>query len=122
MPDLRWYERAWAWLKKWGSWLLGGLATALLVVLTGGWWLRHQRQQLAAAKDEAAIAEARAQVKKLEAVRVEVEKRVGEKDEAIVAIDAQIREQKLKVVAAADAGEDLSDEELAARFREILGD
>lgn len=112
---------AWAWLKKWGSWLLGGLVTVLLVVLTGGWWLRHQRQKTQRAQDEATIAEARAEVRRLEAVRREVEKRVGEKDEAIQHIDAQIREQQRRVVSAAGAGEGLDDDELAARFREVLG-
>lgn len=121
MPDAPWYARAWAWLKKWGAWLLGGLVTVLLAVLTGGWWLRRQREQLAAARDEATIAAARAEVERLEAVRAEVEDRVGEKDEAIEQIDSQIRAQKERAVRAAGAGEGLSDAELAERFKEVLG-
>lgn len=114
-------KAAWEWLKKWGGLLFGGIATVLLVVLTGGWYLRHKNKQLAAARDEAAIAEATAEVRRLEAVRAEVEARVGEKDEAIKVIDQQIAEQKARAVAAAGEGDGLSDEELAARFREVLG-
>ncbi len=117
-------KKAWQWLKKWGGLVGGAIASVLLGILTLGWWNRRQKEKIDKARDEAAIAKAQSEVKRLQAVRAEVHARVGEEDEAIKHIDAQLREQKERVLEAANEGDEvkeLSDEELEARVKRILG-
>jgi len=114
-------KTAWGWLTKWGTALFGALAALLLLVLGAGWLWRRQEAALGAALDATSIAEARAEMSRLEAIRTEVAKRVGEQDGAIHVLDVQIREQKARVAAAAGAGEGLSDAELEDAYRTALG-
>ena len=109
--------KVWAWLKKWGAWILGVLVAILTLGLVG----RHVAKKLGKLKDEKALAEATAEVKRLEALREEVHARVGEKDEAAIELDRQIQAQKRRAVEAYEGGEGLSDEELEDAFREALG-
>ena len=122
-------KKAWEWLKKWGGAILGALVALLLTILTLGWYARRKDQQIAdakkeaaAARDEATIAEAKREIDTLRATRVEVAKRVGEKDEAIAEIDRRlaIHEDKLLVAANKDT-ESLSDEERIKALKDVLG-
>ena len=85
-----WNEKAWPWLKKWGAWILGGIA----LVFGSGWlWntykgkLGRVKGKLGRVKDKLAVAEALKEREKLQAVRTEIATRVGEKDDAIEQID-----------------------------------
>lgn len=113
--------KAWLWLKKWGGLLFGAIAGLLLLLLGGGWLWRRQEASKAAALDAASIAQAKTEMTRLEAIRGEVTKRVGEKDEAIDHLDDQIRQQKVRVAQAAGAGEDLDDDQLEDAYRRALG-
>lgn len=110
-------KKAWAWLKRWGALILGILVTILTLGLVG----RHVAKKLGKLRDEKQLAEATAEVKRLEAVRAEVHDRVGAEDAAVAILDNQIAEQKRRAVSAFVGGEGLSDEELEDAFREALG-
>lgn len=109
--------KVWSWLKSAGVWI----ALALGGLLTLGWVWRRQQAKIGQLKDEKALAVATAEMDKLRALREATAERVGEADEAIEILDQQIAEQKRKVVEAAGAGEGLSDEELEAEFKRVLG-
>jgi hypothetical protein len=107
-----WNEKAWPWLKKWGAWILGGIA----LVLGSGWLWNTYKGKLGRVKDKLAVAEALKEREKLQAVRTEIAARVGEKDEAIEQIDRQLEANARKFAEAHEGGEDLTDEELLEEF------
>lgn len=106
-----------AWLRKWGVWLLGLAA----VLLGAGWlWNRH-RNALGRVRDKLEVAEATKEIAYLRAQREAVAARVSETDEAVLELDRRIVMQKERLLAAHEVDEDLSDEEVADRLREVLG-
>lgn len=109
-------QKAWAWLKKWGTALFGAIAAVLLLVLGGGWLWRRREQALGAVRDELAVEKAKGEIARLRGVREEVAREVGEKDEAIVEVDRQLAENRRKIVEAHEGGQSLSDEEVDALF------
>ena len=104
--------KVWAWLKKWGAWILG----ALLAVLTLGFFVRKAWRDKLQAEDKAAVAEAEKELEYLRGLREEVESRVDEKDEAIQDLDRRIDEQREVIRDAMKTGAGMSDEEIAAEF------
>jgi uncharacterized protein HemX len=109
------WPRAWAWLKKWGWTLL----VALGALAGAGWLWTQRRRLLGAARDEAAVAQARQQLAQLEVERKQVEALVGEKDAAIAQVDARIEEQKREIVRLHEGGEHVADADLDAAFKEL---
>ena len=105
----------WAWLKKWGIALLGGLLT----LLTFGWFAKRKFSELGRVKDELALAEATAEIGKLRASRDAIEERVGEKDAVIEAIDESLTAQRRKLVEAHQLGEGKTDEEITNIFARL---
>jgi len=77
------------------------------------------RRRLGAARDAAAVAEALREMDALRARRDEISRQLGEKDDAIQAIDARILEQKRKIVHLHEGGEQISDEDLDKAFAEL---
>jgi hypothetical protein len=110
-------KKALSWVKKWGTWILGGL----LAVLTLGLVTRFTVGKLGKLKDEKLLVEATTEVRKLQAVRAEVTARAGEQDVAVEIIDRQIEAQKLRAVSAFEGGEGLTDAQLEEAFQTILG-
>lgn len=113
-------KKAWAWLKKWGGLLFGGIASFLLLILGSGWVYRRQKQALADAENEAVIAKAVGEIEQLKKTRAEVVERIGETDKAVGQIDRLIAVQKRRVVEAS-GGEGMSDDELEEAFKRVLG-
>lgn len=113
---MTWWQKTWAWLKKWGSWLLGGIVTVLLGVLTLGWYVRRQNRQIGQLKDQVAVADAMKEITRLRALREGVAERVGEKDQAIEEVDRDLAANQRRIVEAHEGGKGLSDEEVAAEF------
>ena len=109
--------KIWAWLKKWGALILG----VLLAIATLGLIGKTVAGKLGKLKDERQLAEATAEVRKLEAMRAEVHAQVGAEDAAVAILDHQIMEQKRRAVAAFEGGDGLSDDELEDAFRAALG-
>lgn len=109
--------KAWPWLKKWGWALLAGL----VAILTLGFVSLHVKKLLGRLRDEKQLAEAKAEIEKLEAVRTRVRAQRTEEDAAVVELNARITEQKRRAVEAFEGGEGLSDEQLEDAFREALG-
>lgn len=108
--------KVWAWLKRWGAAVAGGL----LFLLGAGWLWRRKASELGRVKDELAVERAKSAIARLEGVREEVKRQVGEKDEAIEQIDRQLLENKRAIVEAHEHGEGLSDEEVLEAFRRVL--
>lgn len=106
----------WAWLKRWGGALFGAISALLLLVLGGGWLWRRQKSKLGRVQDQLAVEKATNKIHELRAVREEVERHAGEKDEAIAQIDAQIDAQREVIRDAHEHGADLSAAELADEF------
>jgi len=107
-----------AWFKKWWGWLVG-IGGAILALLTLGFFAKQKLNELGKVKDQLAIEEGLREVYKLRAVRAEIVERVGEKDEAVKHIDAQLAENKRKIVAAHEGGEALDDEEVEDAFAQL---
>lgn len=107
-------KKIWDWLKKWG----GVVATALLALVGFGWLWRKKKLELGEVRDELAIAKATKSIAALRARRDEVAKQVGEKDEAVEEIDAEIDANKRAIVEAYENGQDLSDKEVEQAFKE----
>jgi len=112
-------SKAWAWLKKWGGALFGGLAAALLFVLGAGWLWRRQERTLGRVKDEMAVAKAKADIALLQGVREEIVRQVGEKDQATAEIDEKLLDNRRKIVEAHEGGEGLEGEDLERAFAEL---
>lgn len=110
---------AWAWMKKWGGALFGGIAALLLLILGGGWLWRREQNKLGRVRDELVVEKATSKIRELRAVRSEVALHAGEKDQAIQQIDAQIAEQRIVVAEAHEHGADLSAEELEDEFARL---
>lgn len=108
-------EAAWAWLKKWGAWIAG----ALLVIVGAGWAWQRRGQLLGAARDAAVVAEAKRQMDATRATREEVARQVGEKDEAVQALDDRIARQRRLIVRLHEGGEALVGEDLEHAAREL---
>lgn len=107
-------KKAWEWIKKWGG-VIGGVLLALI----GFGWLWHRKQlELGEVKDELAIAKATNNIAELRGRREEVAKQVGEKDEAVKEIDAEIAANKRAIIEAYENGEGLSDKEVERAFKE----
>ncbi len=109
----------WAWLKRWGGALFGAISALLLLVLGGGWLWRRKQSEVSQLRDALAVEEATQEIAKLRAVRAEIVARVGEKDEAVEAIDQQLAANRRAVVSAHESGEGLSDEEIADAFARL---
>jgi len=107
--------KAWAWLKKWGAWLAG----ALLVVLTLGFIGKKLWRNKLQAEDKLKVAEAEKELEYLRGLRVEVEARVDEQDEAVADIDARIEEQRKTIREVMTTGAGMSDEEIEAEFARL---
>jgi hypothetical protein len=112
-------KKAWEWTKKWGGLLFGTIAAVLLLLLGGGWLWRKKKAEVGALKDELAVSEATKEIERLRALRKGVAERVGEKDQAIDEIDAELADNQRKIVEAHEGGEDLSAEEIAAEFARL---
>lgn len=111
--------KVWAWLKKWGGVLFGGLTAALLFVLGAGWlWSRRERM-LGRVKDELAVEKAKADIALLRGVREEIVRQVGEKDQATVEIDERLLDNRRKIVEAHEGGEGLEGEDLERAYAEL---
>jgi HAMP domain-containing protein len=104
--------KIWQTLKSWGL----AIAGVLLVVLGAGWLWRRKQSELGRVRDELAAKEALTEVRRLEALREEVARQVGEKDVAIEAIDGLLAENQRKLVEAHDGGQGLSDDEVSRLF------
>jgi len=104
--------KTWLWIKSHVKAVLGGAVSVLLLVLGAGWLWRRQKSKLGKVKDELAVAEASNKINELRAVRREVAAQVGEKDESIIAVDAEIAENRRKIIDAHERTEDVTDEEL----------
>lgn len=105
------------WIKRWGG-AIGGLA---IVVIGAGWLWRRQQNALGKVKDKLAVAEATKAIARLQGQREEVAKRVGETDMLVEELDAEIALQRQRVIDAHEVDPDLSEEEVAARLRRVLG-
>lgn len=112
-----WLKRAWAWIKKYWAPILSAIA-ALVAGMVGVYWFR--RRALGRVQDELAVARAQKEIARLRGAREEVTRRVGEKNEAIEEIDAQLADNRRQVVEAHENGQGLSDEEVLRAF-EALG-
>lgn len=112
-----WYARAWAWLRRW--W--GAIVTGVVLVFgaIGAIFIRRQQLALGAARDAAAVAEARKKMDELRATRVEVAARVGEKTEEIATLDARIAESKREIVDLHEGGEVVPDDKLDDAFAQL---
>lgn len=105
----------WGTIKKWGA----AIAAGLLFLIGMGWLWRRKQRELGALKDELAVANATKEISRLTAVREETAKQVGEKDQAIEEIDAQLAANKRAIVEAHEGGEGLTDEEMLAAFARL---
>jgi hypothetical protein len=105
-------KKAWAWTKTHVKAVLGAVVGLLLFVLGAGWLWRRQKNRLGKVKDELAVAEAANEINRLRAVREEVVREVGEKDESIAALDLEIASNRQKIIEAHDVPENMSDEAL----------
>lgn len=91
-------------------------------MLGAGWLWRRRSAALGRVRDELAVSEATKRMGELRSARVEVERQVGDNAAAIASIDAQIAVERRKFVEAHDVDQDISDEELNRRLREVLGE
>lgn len=105
-------KKAWAWIKKWGA----AIASALLVLVGFGWLWHKKKLELGEVKDELAIAKATKNIAELRGRREEVARQVGEKDEAVKAIDEELAANKRAIIEAYENGEGLSDKEVERAF------
>lgn len=105
----------WAWLRKWGALVVG----VLLLVLGGGWLWRRREAALGRVRDELAVERAKREIERLRGQREEVARQVGEKDEAIAAIDSRLAENARKIVEAHEGGAGLTDEQVAEAFTRL---
>ncbi len=112
-------SKAWAWLKRWGAWLAGGLVAVLGALIGAGWLWRRHKAQLGAARDEAAIAEARREMDTLRARREILAERLGEQDESIAQLDTAITASKRRIVELHEGGADVANEDLDDAFRRL---
>lgn len=108
-------KKAWQWLKKWGPWIIG----ALVGLLTLGFVVRKAWRDKLQAEDKAKVAEAEKELEYLRGLREEVEKRVGEEDEAVADIDRRIEEQRETIRETMRTGAGMTDEEIAAEFARL---
>jgi hypothetical protein len=104
--------KTWIWIKEHVKAVLGAAVALLFFVLGAGWLWRKQKNKLGKVIDELAVSEAVNEIEKLRAVRGEIAREVGEKDESIVAIDAEISANRKKILDAHERTEDVSDEAL----------
>lgn len=105
----------WATIKRWGA----AIAGALLVLMGAGWLWRRQKSKLGKALDETALAEARRKMDTLRATREEISRQVTETDDAIVALDQEIRRHKREILILHEGGTEVSDEELNDVFKTL---
>jgi predicted Holliday junction resolvase-like endonuclease len=112
----------WAWVKSHSSLVLGGLVSLLLAIITLGAYNR----KVGRLKDALKVEEAMREVAALEARRdaaVATEAQLADKDARRAAkdsdLDAKIAEAKRQAVAASEAVEGRTNEEVAARFNEL---
>jgi hypothetical protein len=112
-----WYERVGAWFRRWWGALVTGLVLVFGVI--GAIFVRRQQLALGAARDDAAVAEARRKMDALRATRVEVASRVGEKTEEITTLDARIAESKREIVDLHEGGEHVPDDKLDDAFAQL---
>lgn len=105
----------WEWLKKWGA----AIAGVLLAVLGAGWLWQRKSRELGRVKDRLAVERVKRDIARLQGMRKEISKRVGEKDEAIEGIDRQLAENRRAIVEAHEHGEGMSDEEVDEAFRRL---
>lgn len=110
-------KKALDWIKRWGA-AIGGLA---IVLIGAGWLWQRQRNALGKVKDRLAVAEATKEIAALRARRQAVADRLGEINPMVEELDAEIAAQRLLVLEAHEVDPGLSDEEVAARLREVLG-
>ena len=108
-------KKVWAWLKKYGALLLGGV----LALLGAGWLWSRSKSKLGKVKDELAVAEATKEIARLKSAREAIERMVGEKGEALTLIDQKLDDNRLKIIQAHEGGEDMTDEELATAFADL---
>jgi uncharacterized protein HemX len=112
---MKWWQEAWAWLKRWGGLLLG----ALLVLVGGGWLWQRQRAQLGRVKDELAVERTMREIARLRGQRAEIASQVGEQDEAVRILDEHLVTNKRELIEAHEHGEGLSDAEVADAFARL---
>jgi hypothetical protein len=111
--------KAWQWLKKWGGLFFGGIVAALLFVMGAGWLWRRREAMLGRVRDELAVEKAKSEIARLQGMRAEVVRQVGENDAATAEIDEQLLGNRRKIVEAHEHGEGLSSEELERAFAEL---
>lgn len=104
-----------AWLREWGIWL-----GALFVIIFGAIFIgkRFWRSRLQS-EDLERIAEAENKLEYLRGVREEVERDIGEENEAVENLDAQIKEQHDVIRETMKRGAGMTDEEVAEEFRKF---
>lgn len=112
-------RKAWIWLREHASAALGALASVLLVVLGAGWLWRRQKSRLGKVRDELAVQKATAEIGKLTALREELKRRVGEKDEQVEYVDQKLAENRRAIVEAHEHGAGLTDAEVADEFARL---
>lgn len=109
---------AWHWFRKWGAWLvtgLAGLALGITAILLG----RERRKRLTA-EARAQVAELTKQVEASRARREAILERVDEHDEAIAVIDREIDDSERAILSHYEDVGGLTRDEIRERLRRVL--
>ena len=96
--------------------MLVAIGVGLLTILTLGFFVRKAWRDRLQAEDKVLVAQAENEIARLRGMRGEIEKGIGEKDEAILIVDRQISTQREIIEDRMRTGAGMSDEEIAAEF------